>query len=67
VGLSEVLFAAVFAWLGLGQHLHSLQILGGVLVLIGIGIVRADEPPLAADPELDDLPGVSAHVPAGVS
>jgi drug/metabolite transporter (DMT)-like permease len=55
VGLSEVLFAAVFAWLGLGQHLDGLQIIGGVFVLIGIGVVRADEPQQLAepDPELD--------------
>jgi drug/metabolite transporter (DMT)-like permease len=43
VGLSEVLFAALFAWLFLGQHLRVLQIAGGVLVLIGIAVVRADE------------------------
>jgi drug/metabolite transporter (DMT)-like permease len=70
VGLCEVLFAAVFAWLGLGQHLQTLQIVGGVLVLIGIGIVRADEPEQMAaepDPDLDDLSGASARVPAGVS
>jgi drug/metabolite transporter (DMT)-like permease len=47
VGLSEVLFAALFAWLFVGQHLHRLQIAGGVLVLIGIAVVRADERDLA--------------------
>jgi drug/metabolite transporter (DMT)-like permease len=43
VGLSEVLFAALFAWLFVNQHLHRLQIAGGILVLIGIAVVRADE------------------------
>jgi drug/metabolite transporter (DMT)-like permease len=43
VGLSEVLFAALFAWLFVNQHLDRLQIAGGVLVLIGIAVVRADE------------------------
>jgi drug/metabolite transporter (DMT)-like permease len=43
VGLSEVLFAALFAWLFLDQHLHASQIVGGVLVLVGIAIIRADE------------------------
>ena len=60
----------MFAWLGLGQHLDGLQIVGGVLVLIGIGVVRADEPEqVAAEPDatLDDLSGASAQVPAGVS
>jgi drug/metabolite transporter (DMT)-like permease len=51
VGLSEVLFAAVFAWLFLDQHLHPSQIVGGVLVLAGIAIVRVDERDTALDPE----------------
>jgi drug/metabolite transporter (DMT)-like permease len=51
VGLSEVLFAALFAWLFLDQHLHPLQIAGGVLVLVGIAIVRADERQPLPDPE----------------
>jgi drug/metabolite transporter (DMT)-like permease len=46
-----VLFAALFAWLFLGQHLRSLQIAGGVLVLIGIAIIRADERVPVTDPD----------------
>jgi drug/metabolite transporter (DMT)-like permease len=52
VGLSEVLFAALFAWLFLDQHLHPLQIAGGVLVLAGIAIIRADEREPVAGPQL---------------
>ena len=43
VGLSEVLFAVVFAWVMLGEQLRPLQIVGGALVLSGVAIVRSDE------------------------
>jgi len=44
VGLTEVLFAVVFAWLLLGQVLTPVQLAGGLLVLAGIALVRLDEP-----------------------
>jgi drug/metabolite transporter (DMT)-like permease len=53
VGLSEVLFACLFAWLVLGQQLQSGQIGGGVLVLVGIAFVRADEDRSASDGIVD--------------
>lgn len=43
VGLTEVLFAVVFAWVLLGQSLSPVQLLGGLLVVGGIGLVRVDE------------------------
>jgi drug/metabolite transporter (DMT)-like permease len=43
VGLTEVLFAVVFAWLLLGQQLRVVQIVGAVLVVGGIALVRIDE------------------------
>ena len=43
VGLSEVLFAVLFAWLLLGQVLTPLQVAGGLLVVAGIGLVHLDE------------------------
>jgi drug/metabolite transporter (DMT)-like permease len=43
VGLTEVLFAVVFAWVLLGQSLGTMQLTGGVLVLVGIALVRVDE------------------------
>jgi drug/metabolite transporter (DMT)-like permease len=67
VGLSEVLFAALFAWLFVNQHLHRLQIVGGVLVLIGIAVVRADEREPVVDIEPTPAPapvGPSVQVPA---
>jgi len=43
VGLTEVLFAVLFAWLLLGQVLALVQLLGAVLVVGGIVLVRVDE------------------------
>lgn len=43
VGLTEVLFAVLFAWLLLGQVLSAGQLVGGVLVVAGILLVRVDE------------------------
>ncbi|RKS72740.1 threonine/homoserine efflux transporter RhtA [Motilibacter peucedani] len=47
VGLAEVLFAVVFAWLLLGQEPHAVQAAGGVLVLAGIVLVRLGERPVS--------------------
>lgn len=58
VGLTEVLFAVLFAWLLLGQRLNAAQGVGALLVIGGIALVRIDEltsgaisgpDPLAAD------------------
>ena len=62
VGLTEVLFAAVFAWLLLSQRPGPLQALGGVFVLCGIALVRMDGAvprgePVRAEPELAYVPG----------
>jgi len=43
VGLSEVLFAIVFAWLLLGELPHPVQLLGGVLIVGGVVAVRSGE------------------------
>lgn len=55
VGLSEVLFAVVAAWLALGQRPGPVQLVGGIVVLAGIVLVRlgerpAAEPAVAVDP-----------------
>jgi drug/metabolite transporter (DMT)-like permease len=42
VGLTEVLFGVLIAWLLLGQAPDGLQLLGGLVVLAGIALVRAD-------------------------
>jgi len=43
VGLTEVLFAVLFAWLFLGQLPTAVQLVGGVLIVAGVALVRIDE------------------------
>ncbi|GIE90094.1 EamA family transporter [Actinoplanes regularis] len=45
VGLLEVVFASILAWLVVGEQLTPLQMLGGVLILAGIAAVPAETPP----------------------
>jgi drug/metabolite transporter (DMT)-like permease len=42
-GLTEVLFAVLFAWLLLAQVPSGLQLCGGLLIVAGIALVRIDE------------------------
>jgi drug/metabolite transporter (DMT)-like permease len=42
VGLLEVVFASLFAWVLLGEQLTPIQLVGGALILGGISAVRAD-------------------------
>jgi drug/metabolite transporter (DMT)-like permease len=72
IGMAEVLFAVLFAWILLGQLPSPLQFAGGALILAGVTLVRADElhgapggpgAPAAesggreAAVDVDDLPG----------
>ena len=43
VGLTEVIFAVLFAWLLLGELPTALQLAGGLLIVAGIALVRLDE------------------------
>jgi len=43
VGLTEVLFAVLVAWLLLDELPTVVQLLGGVLILAGVALVRVDE------------------------
>jgi drug/metabolite transporter (DMT)-like permease len=43
VGLTEVLFATLFAWWFLGQLPGAMQIAGGALIIAGVSLVRLDE------------------------
>ncbi|HEY2552136.1 MAG TPA: EamA family transporter [Streptosporangiaceae bacterium] len=49
-GLTEVMFAVLFAWLLLGQVPVPVQLAGGALIVAGIAMVRLDE--LRPAPEL---------------
>lgn len=43
LGLTEVLFAALFAWLVLGELPAPVQLIGGLLIIGGVALVRLDE------------------------
>lgn len=43
VGLAEVLFGVLIAWLTLGQVPTEIQVGGGVLIVVGVALVRLDE------------------------
>jgi drug/metabolite transporter (DMT)-like permease len=51
VGLMEVVFAVLVAWLLLGQLPTGVQLGGGVLIIGGVALVRAGETPPAAVPD----------------
>jgi len=50
VGLLEVVFATLFAWVLLGETLTLTQLLGGVLILAGIVLVQSEKDARAAAP-----------------
>jgi len=43
VGLTEVMFAVLVAWLVLGELPTAVQLLGGALIVAGVALVRLDE------------------------
>jgi drug/metabolite transporter (DMT)-like permease len=43
VGLTEVLFAVLFAWVLLGELPLPIQLVGGVLIVAGVACIRYDE------------------------
>jgi drug/metabolite transporter (DMT)-like permease len=71
VGMAEVLFAILFAWLLLGQLPSGLQFAGGAFIVAGVALVRVDElaggPGLLPRASVDPLPEqVSVAVVPGV-
>ncbi len=71
VGLTEVLFAVLIAWLTLGQAPVGVQFVGGALILVGVAAVRLDElradagkaAPAAATPAADAAAPAAADTP----
>jgi drug/metabolite transporter (DMT)-like permease len=55
VGLTEVMFAVLIAWLVLGELPTVVQLLGGVLIVVGVALVRLDELRPAAVRQEHDL------------
>jgi drug/metabolite transporter (DMT)-like permease len=49
VGMLEVVFASLFAWITLGEALGLLQFVGGALILVGIALVKAEKVPEIVD------------------
>jgi drug/metabolite transporter (DMT)-like permease len=43
VGLTEVLFAVLVAWLVLDELPAAVQFVGGALIIVGVALVRLDE------------------------
>jgi drug/metabolite transporter (DMT)-like permease len=62
VGLTEVLFAVVVAWLVLGEQPTVAQGVGAVVVLAGIVLVKLGEPPDVEDLAVDPV-GVAPSAP----
>lgn len=56
VGLTEVVFAVLVAWLLLGELPTALQLAGGVLIIAGVTAVRIDELRPASALDLPDQP-----------
>jgi drug/metabolite transporter (DMT)-like permease len=56
MGLLEVIFAALYAWLLLGEDLTIPQLVGGILILGGIALVRAEK----VDVPLEPVPQMAA-------
>ena len=56
VGLAEVLFAVLFAWLFVGQVPTALQAIGGAIVIGGVALVRIGELRAAPHPVVDEEP-----------
>ncbi|WP_158866104.1 DMT family transporter [Leifsonia sp. AG29] len=61
-GLLEVVAATVYAWLLLGERLGPLQLLGGVLIVGGIALVRAERPEAEALEDADPVAPARAKV-----
>jgi hypothetical protein len=53
VGLSEVLFAVLLSWLLLGELPRTIQLLGGLFILAGVAVVRAEEATTGSAAEAD--------------
>ena len=62
VGLTEVLFAVLFAWLVLGELPTVVQAIGGTFIIAGIALVRLDQ--LRAVPRLPESEDARAAQPA---
>lgn len=56
VALLEVVSSVLFAWVLLGELPHVVQLVGGLLILVGVITVKAGEPATAAADPADVVP-----------
>jgi drug/metabolite transporter (DMT)-like permease len=61
VGLSEVLFAVLIAWLLLGEVPSLVQAIGGALIVAGVVLVRLDGGRAGTTRTAEPLPAARAH------
>jgi len=66
VGLSEVLFTVLFAWVLLGELPRAVQLVGGVFILAGVVVVRVEESRPARIGGRDLSSAAEAHLAVGV-
>lgn len=59
---SEVIFAFAFAWVWLGESLEPIQVVGAMIVLVGIVLAQTARPGSVVSAELGLAPGPSAGV-----
>ncbi|WP_328467954.1 DMT family transporter [Actinoplanes sp. NBC_00393] len=67
VGLLEVVFASIFAWIVVGEQLTPLQMVGGALILAGIAAIPGEPVPVTPSAEGTPEPAAprtSASVPS---
>ena len=67
VGLTEVLFAVVFAWLLLGELPRPVQLVGGALIVAGVVAVRVGELRRAGEKALAAAHDADFPLPTGVA
>ena len=60
VGLTEVMFAVLIAWLVLGELPTGVQLVGGALIVAGVTLVRVDELRATPGPERAGQPAEPA-------
>lgn len=63
VGLSEVMFAVLAAWLLLGQAISATQALGGAVVLLGLAVARLGDRSDTAAAHAADWPDTVGELP----
>ncbi|WP_018222302.1 EamA family transporter [Salinispora pacifica] len=61
VGLTEVMFAVLIAWLVLAELPTVVQLAGGALIVAGVALVRLDEPRETPTVEQDQKPALATR------